>query len=114
VERARQVLLEVRTAITDRRNELLGDLRVVVDGSRDVATDDEHDPEGATIAYERAKATALVRHAEDRLADVHRALARLEAGDYAMCEQCGRDIGEARLHARPSATTCVKCALPTA
>jgi len=112
-EGVRRRLLASREAATARRDDLLGDLRSVVAGSRDVATDDEHDPEGATIAYERSKVMALVRQAEDQLADIRRALARLDAGAYATCDRCGRGIGDARLTARPSATTCVNCAAPT-
>ena len=106
----RQVLHTEREAATSRRSQLLSDLRSVVDGSRDVATDDEHDPEGATIAYERSKLIALVRQADDQLAMVQRALARVDAGSYGSCERCGRAIGAARLQARPSTTTCVGCA----
>lgn len=99
-----------RDAASTRRKELLADLRSVVEGSRDVATDDEHDPEGATIAYERSKVMALARQAEDQLATIQRALARVDAGTYGNCERCGGGIGEERLLARPSATTCVHCA----
>jgi RNA polymerase-binding transcription factor DksA len=109
-ERARRMLLAERDAATARRKELLADLRSVVEGSRDVATDDEHDPEGATIAYERSKVMALVRQAEDQLAVIQHALARVDGGSYGTCERCGRAIGRERLHARPSATTCVRCA----
>jgi DnaK suppressor protein len=105
----RRVLQADAADATARRDELLRDLQAVVEASRDVATDDEHDPEGATIAYERAKTTALMRQAEDRLADIQRALSRLAAGEYMTCDRCGRDIGEARLQARPTATTCVAC-----
>lgn len=111
-EDLRHVLVAARAAAAARRDELLRDVEAVVDASTDVATDDEHDPEGATIAYERAKAMALVRQAEDRLADIERALMRVDIGTYATCERCGRDIGAARLAARPAATTCVRCASP--
>ena len=110
--RARRTLLSARAVTVARRRQLLRDFDGVVESSRDVATDDEHDPEGATIAYERAKVTALVRQTEDQLADVDHALARLETGAYATCERCGGEIGAERLEARPSASSCVKCASP--
>ena len=72
--------------------------------------DDEHDPEGATIAFERQQIAALLEQAHRRLADVEAALARREAGDYGICETCGRPIGEERLAARPAARTCIDCA----
>jgi RNA polymerase-binding transcription factor DksA len=38
------------------------------------------------------------------------ALARIEAGDYGVCDVCGGDIAPARLAALPTATRCIKCA----
>lgn len=37
------------------------------------------------------------------------AVARLEAGDYGRCEQCGGAIGVERLEALPDTTTCRDC-----
>jgi DnaK suppressor protein len=37
------------------------------------------------------------------------ALARLEAGQYGLCTECGADISEARLRALPFAVRCVDC-----
>ena len=72
--------------------------------------DDEHDPEGATIAFERQQVVALLEQAQRRLADVDAALARREAGDYGICEVCGEPIAAERLAARPAARTCIRCA----
>lgn len=72
--------------------------------------DDEHDPEGATLAFERAQAVALLDQARCQLAELDRAAERVGAGTYATCERCGDPIGAARLEARPSASTCVACA----
>ena len=72
--------------------------------------DDEHDPEGATIAFERQQIAALLEQAHQRLADIDAALARRAAGTYGICETCGRPIGAERLAARPAARTCIDCA----
>ena len=82
----------------------------VVAASQASNADDEHDPEGATIAFERQQVVALLEQAQRRLADVDAALARREAGDYGRCETCGRPIGAERLAARPAARTCIDCA----
>jgi RNA polymerase-binding transcription factor DksA len=82
----------------------------IVAATRDVATDDEHDPEGQTIAFERAQAAALLRQARDRLSDIEAARARLRAGTYGTCDQCGQPIAVDRLEARPAARTCITCA----
>lgn len=82
----------------------------VVAASLDSNADDEHDPEGATIAFERSQIGALVQQARHHLAEVDHALARVEAGSYGVCETCGGAIGEPRLDARPVARTCIGCA----
>ncbi len=89
---------------------LRGDFDEVVAASRDTNADDEHDPEGATIAFERSQIDTLIRQADRTLAEVDAALARLDAGTYGRCEVCGRPIDPARLEVRPTARTCVGCA----
>jgi RNA polymerase-binding transcription factor len=88
---------------------LTGDYDGVVAASRDSNADDEHDPEGATIAFERSQLGALVEQARDRLAEIDAAFGRLDAGTYGVCESCGRPIAEARLEARPLARRCIDC-----
>src|SRR4051795_8156283 len=75
----------------------------VVAASEAANADDEHDPEGATIAFERQQLAALLDSARSRLADVDAALARAAAGDYGRCAECGREIDPERLAARPQA-----------
>jgi RNA polymerase-binding transcription factor DksA len=89
---------------------LRGDYDGVVAASVDSNADDEHDPEGATIAYERSQLGALIEQAERHVADVRGALDRVASGRYGVCERCGRPIPPARLEARPVARTCVGCA----
>jgi RNA polymerase-binding transcription factor DksA len=81
-----------------------------VAASRSSNADDEHDPEGATIAFERQQVAALLDQARRRLADVETALERRAAGSYGICETCGRPIAPERLAARPAARTCIACA----
>ncbi|MGO8888031.1 MAG: TraR/DksA family transcriptional regulator [Streptosporangiaceae bacterium] len=67
--------------------------------------DDEHDPEGATIAFERQHVAALLAQARDQLTAAGRAAAKLDDGSYGICESCGGPIGEERLAPRPPAVT---------
>ncbi len=89
---------------------LSADHESVVAASLDTNADDEHDPEGATIAFERSQIGALVRQVRRHLAEVDAALARVEAGSYGVCERCGSPIGAARLDALPAARLCIDCA----
>lgn len=103
-------LLALRSREQQRLAALTRDFDGVVAASRDTNADDEHDPEGQTIAYERSQVAALIEQAERHLAEVEAALARLEQGSYGVCERCGEPIAPGRLEARPTARTCVACA----
>lgn len=85
------------------------DLQALFAASADSNADDEHDPEGTTIAFERAQLTAVLTAARRRHQDLADALGRLDAGSYGLCDVCGEAIPAARLEARPAARTCVGC-----
>lgn len=72
--------------------------------------DDEHDPEGATVAFERQHVAALLERARSHLAAIEAAKHKISAGTYEMCDVCGGPIGKDRLSARPASLTCVRCA----
>ncbi len=99
-----------RGATLDRMAALQRDFDGIVASAALVGADDEHDPEGATIAFERAQLAALLDQARDQLAGLDQALTRLSQGRYGRCERCGRPIAPARLAARPAAPTCISCA----
>lgn len=82
----------------------------VVAASESANADDEHDPEGATIAFERSQLSAQLSLARAGVAEVDQALSRAHAGRYGACENCGKPIAAERLTARPTATTCIGCA----
>ena len=82
----------------------------IVAGSADSNADDEHDPEGSTIAFERAKTAALLQEARAYLEELDRAAARLDTGTYWTCERCGERVAPERLAARPATRTCIACA----
>lgn len=89
---------------------LEGQLADLVAASASSNADDEHDPEGTTIAFERAQVTSLLRQARRSGEDLQRAVTRIAEGTYGVCEACGGQIGVDRLAARPDAATCIGCA----
>jgi DnaK suppressor protein len=99
-----------RAAAQAQIEALTQEFDAVVAASQSSNADDEHDPEGATIAFERQQVVALLEQARRRLADVEAAIRSVEAGVYGICETCGRPIAAERLAARPSARTCIDCA----
>jgi|ERR1700688_1030563 len=108
----RKLLGAKRQATLARIQAMTTDFDDIVAASADSNIDDEHDPEGATVAFERAQVTALLIQARGYLDDLDRALARLAAGNYSVCERCGVQIAADRLVARPAARTCIGCAPP--
>jgi DnaK suppressor protein len=89
---------------------LTGELEEIIESMSLSNNDDEHDPDGATNGYERAKATAMLRHAQERLLELERAGDRLRDGTYGRCARCGAEIGAERLDALPTTTRCLTCA----
>ncbi len=82
----------------------------MVEASLDSNADDEHDPEGATIAFEREQLTAALSRTRAARSRIQEAQAELEAGRYGVCVGCGKPIAVERLEARPLATHCINCA----
>jgi len=66
--------------------------------------------EGTTEAVERLATTATARSIAASIADIDRALVKVEAGTYGVCDSCGDPIPEARLEALPATALCVSCA----
>jgi len=85
------------------------ELADVIASASSTTGDDEHDPEGATIGFERAQAQALLDQALAAVADLDAALERRRAGSYGACLDCGGPIGAERLAARPAALRCIAC-----
>ncbi|MEV6581058.1 TraR/DksA family transcriptional regulator [Streptomyces sp. NPDC051582] len=75
--------------------------------SGDGAGDDQADTGTKNIT--RESELALAANAREMLEQTERALERLDAGTYGLCENCGKPIGKARMQAFPRATLCVDC-----
>ena len=104
-----EVLKAERTQTAGRLAGLTRQFEAIVESSALSASDDEHDPEGSTVGYERAQVAALVRQAHEHLDALNRAADRLRTGSHGVCERCGRDIDFDRLVAHVTALTCVEC-----
>ncbi|MGZ3115008.1 TraR/DksA C4-type zinc finger protein [Streptomyces sp. H62] len=93
----------LRTEIDTSERSLQGMMRDSGDG----AGDDEADTGSKNITREHE--LALAATAREVLTQTERALERLDAGTYGLCENCGNPIGKARMQAFPRATLCVEC-----
>ncbi len=97
---------EILDAIGVSSEELAG-IRVA---RSDGTADDEHDPEGSTLASDWSRITSMHADAVASLDEVDRALERIADGTFGICVVCGNPIPDARLRVRPWADRCVTCA----
>jgi len=97
----------VRAHLEGERDRVRGQLR-------ELHADDDSFDEGfadtSQVTAERGEIEALTATLTESLNDLDDALAKLDAGTYGACEQCGAPIGEARLEAMPAARLCIACA----
>ncbi|WP_040158483.1 TraR/DksA family transcriptional regulator [Mobilicoccus massiliensis] len=103
-------LQESRRVAARRLEEFDATTRDLAEARGDSDTDDEHDPEGSTVAWDRAVSAATADSARRQLADIDAAIARVEAGWDGRCAVCGEPIPVERLEVRPQADRCVRCA----
>jgi len=103
--------MEKRATIA-RIESLTGEVEDIDAGHAGANSDDEHDPEGSTIAFERARISTLLDQDSAYLEEIERAQERLGDGTYGTCERCGTAIPPERLAARPVARMCVECRTP--
>jgi len=108
VERFRILLQEERHRKLALLPALRADITSVNAARRDSNVDDEHDPEGTTIAFELSQASALLEQSRASLVQIDAALARMDEGTYGSCELCGAPIPEGRLEARPWTAYCIE------
>ena len=108
VERFRILLAQERERKLALLPALRTDISSVNAARQDSNVDDEHDPEGSTIAFELSQASALLAQSTAGLAQIEAALVRIDAGTYGICQMCGGPIAEGRLEARPWTPYCIR------
>jgi RNA polymerase-binding transcription factor DksA len=104
------MLTEERGHVEEQIANLTRSFDDIVEAVEVTNNDDEHDPEGTTIAFERAQIIALLNQAKADLEALNEAIGRLSDGRYGVCEVCEGAIGIERLRAIPSTRRCIACA----
>jgi RNA polymerase-binding protein DksA len=107
-------LAAVRTQLVDELNEMraaydlsLRDLDNLQRAGTDGAGDDQADAGSKT--FEREQEQSIAANRLDLMAQIERAIERIDNGTYGFCERCGKPIPKARLKAFPAATLDVAC-----
>jgi RNA polymerase-binding transcription factor DksA len=99
---------ETRTTLEGEREHLRAQLNGLDAASDDSPSFDENFADSGQVAAEQGEAMELANRLRDQLADVQRALDKLDAGTYGQCEICGADIDDARLEAMPATRYCIQ------
>jgi len=103
---------EFNALLQAQRRHLLGEVRdqIAVSGkcldSANQTKIAENDAPADAVA---AMDLPLVIHERQKLQEIEAALARIRDGSYGICNDCGGEIGRARLKADPRATRCLTC-----
>jgi DnaK suppressor protein len=110
-----EMLTRLRKQLEDERDSAVEELRSYGADPHSEKVDridgiDANFADSAAASAERSEILAFIDKARERLSAVEAALAKMDAGTYGICEDCGREIPEARLEARPLSVRCVDCA----
>ncbi|MEU4537655.1 MULTISPECIES: TraR/DksA family transcriptional regulator [unclassified Streptosporangium] len=107
-EELKEVRRQLATEIHELTEEIAkAETEIASSDVTDGAGDDQADAGART--YEREREIALTLNSRDLVAQNERAIARIDAGTYGVCESCHQPIGKERLQAFPRATLCVAC-----
>jgi DnaK suppressor protein len=98
-----------RAFLNEKLNALLEEANKTVVGMTDHGETFPDPTDRATLESER-NFTLRIRDRERKLiSKIKEALDRLDQGTFGICEECGEDISEERLKARPVTTLCINC-----
>jgi DnaK suppressor protein len=95
-----QMLRELDSTTTTLEDEGAGD-------TSELSHIDQHPADTSSELQDADEQNALLENSADQRAQVEAALARIEAGTYGICVDCGQPIADARLEVRPEAARCV-------
>ncbi len=103
---------DVRRTLTDKREDLLARMAGISAAPSDSGgiSFGKRVGDGTSIAVERLTQVAAHEQMLSQLAEVERALAKLDEGTYGTCDVCGDEIPPGRLEVHPWAVRCVACA----
>jgi DnaK suppressor protein len=110
LEEQRILLLQERESYTKQADELKAEAdSLALEHEPGDVQFDEEGGEGGTSNVDRELDLLLSAQARGAVLEIDRALAKIDAGNYGSCEQCGQPIPQARLKALPYAALCVGC-----
>ena len=109
IEALKKALIAERERLGREIADLDADLSESLEDSSEESPYDQHMAETATVTLDREIDLTLEENARAAIAQIDRALQKLESGGYGACDKCGKSIGEERLKVAPFATLCIDC-----
>jgi DnaK suppressor protein len=97
----------IKKTLISRRKTLLSGIRKVMPETLDRRKGDDIDL--AESAYEQEMAYMMKSRDAEELKVLNEAIEKIESGEYGVCEDCGKMVGEKRLEAMPFVKFCVEC-----
>lgn len=107
--RFREKLLEERQRVLEAIEYLHEENPGSLKDETEDSTVDNHLADLATVTLDREIDYTLEENSENVLKEIDKALEKIEAGTFGVCETCGKTIAEERLAAIPYATQCIDC-----
>ena len=101
--------VDLRAQLEEERDSLRAQLDELGYGGSGLNYDSNF-ADSSQVTAERGEAEALGSKLKETLDEVEAALAKLDGGNYGVCEDCGTQIPPARLEAKPAAKYCIDCA----
>ncbi|HEY5528430.1 MAG TPA: TraR/DksA C4-type zinc finger protein [Thermoleophilia bacterium] len=108
-EALKRQLFEERERLQHEITELDAELSESLEDSSEESPYDQHMAETAAVTLDREIDLTLEENARAAIAQIDRALQKLEDGSYGHCDKCGKEIGGERLSAAPFASLCIDC-----
>jgi RNA polymerase-binding protein DksA len=105
----RKRILDERERLEREIVDLDADLSESLEDSSEESPYDQHMAETAAVTLDREIDLTLEENARASIAQIDRALRKLEDGSYGRCDKCDKPIGDDRLSAAPYATLCIDC-----
>lgn len=106
----KKFLKEIRVLLEQQREQILHEASENL--NQDMQTESDNLPDPADVAANESDNSTAIRLRERErklLAKIEETLGKIDEGNYGFCEECGEEITEGRLRARPVASLCIDC-----
>lgn len=105
----KEILEKFKAQLIAKKEEILAEVGKTLNEMTDQTTNIPDPNDRATVESGRSFELRIRDRERKLLSKIEEALARIEEGDFGVCEGCGEDIGIKRLEARPVTTLCIDC-----